>query len=187
MNVRRTRGPSSALVVLAAVLVAAGVSFIVVAARGPAPPATMSERVRAIASTLRCPVCQDLSVADSPSGLATSIRAQIAQKLRAAETPSQIRQGYVGAYGQWILLSPPRRGIDLVAWMIPILLLVAGIGVALAAVWRWTTGRLSGGTAGRLSRGLGDGDAAHPPADTISAEDRRLLERALATIPEESD
>src|SRR5207244_2321694 len=82
------------------------VSFGVVAGRGPAPSATMSERVRAIASTLRCPVCQDLSVADSPSGLATSIRAQIAQKLRAGETPSQIRQGYVGAYGQWILLSP---------------------------------------------------------------------------------
>ena len=159
---------------LAAALVAAGASLAVVAARGPTPPTTMSERVRAVASTLRCPVCQDLSVADSPSRLAEQFRQQIAQELQAGESPDQIRQGFVRAYGEWILLAPSRSGINLVAWVAPILLLLGGLVLAAAAVGRWTRGR--------APRARADGSAGN-----LSASDRRLLERALAAAPEEPE
>src|SRR5437762_647670 len=147
------KAQTAGLVALAGALLAAGVALGVVAGRGPAPPVTMADRVRAVASSLRCPVCQDLSVADSPSGLATQIRGQIAQKLGAGESPQRIRQDYVRSYGEWILLTPPRRGVNLVAWLAPMLLLGAGLVLGLVAVWRWTPGRR--GTSRRAAAGRG--------------------------------
>jgi cytochrome c-type biogenesis protein CcmH len=155
--------------VLAGALVAAAVALAVVAVRGPAAPRSLDDRVRAVAATLRCPVCQNLSVADSPSRLAQEMRRTIARDLRAGLTPDQIRARFVAAYGQWILQAPPKRGIGLAAWVAPALLMVAGVGVAGWALRRWTVG----------------GPAPGPPAPALNEEDRRLLERALAEAPAE--
>src|SRR5690242_18495612 len=128
----RVPSPRSMLPVMAGVvvaLVAVGVVLSVVAVRGPAPPATLQDRVRAVAADLRCPICQDLSVADSPSGLAGQMRSAIAQDLRAGMTPDQIRSRFVAAFGEWILLSPSRRGLNLVAWIAPVILLATGLAV----------------------------------------------------------
>ena len=56
---------------------------------------TADDRVHEIAAGLRCPVCQNLSVADSPSRLAGEMRAEIADKLAAGQTPEQIRAFFV--------------------------------------------------------------------------------------------
>jgi cytochrome c-type biogenesis protein CcmH len=157
--------PLAGLVLAAALLAGAG-SLAVVALRGPAATSSRADELRAVASGLRCPVCQDLSVADSPSALAREMRGKIAAELRSGTSPAAIRQEFVNAYGEWILMNPPRHGLSLVAWILPVVLLGAGVLVAAVSVARWTR---SGGTAPE-----------GPMAEGLAPADRRLLERALA-------
>lgn len=156
-------------VVVAVVAIVAALLF--VAFRGASGPATMDERVRSVAAGLRCPVCQNLSVADSPSPLAEEMRARIERELRAGRTPEEIRREFVNAYGEWILLAPPKRGIDLLAWVVPLLAVIALAAGAAFAVKRWTGWRSS--TDERRAD------------DELSPHDRELLHRALATTSAE--
>lgn len=162
---------------LALILLVAAAALAFVAARGPERPRTLQDRTRAVAAGLRCPVCQDLSVADSPSSVAGQMRATISRDLRTGQTPGEIRARFVAAYGEWILLAPPRSGINLVAWIAPFLLLVGGIVVAAAAVERWTAGRASVWDGGEQER--------QEPQPSLSDDDRQLLDRAMSKMGEE--
>lgn len=94
----------------------------------PASPEdiTLDPRVVAIAKELRCPICQSLSVADSPTELATQMRSIIAEKLAAGESPEAIRAYFASKYGDWILLKPKREGFTWLVWLLPVAGLMAG-------------------------------------------------------------
>jgi cytochrome c-type biogenesis protein CcmH len=77
----------------------------------------LDRQIREIASDLRCPVCENLSVADSPSPLAGEMRAVIRQKLQAGEPRQAIMQYFVDRYGEGILLYPPTQGFALLIWI----------------------------------------------------------------------
>lgn len=96
-----------------------------------------------IAAQLRCVVCQNLSVADSPSEMAGQMRAIIRERLAAGESPAEVERYFVDRYGEWILLSPPRRGFNLLVWLLPFVAVAVGLVVASAFVWRWTHRRRS--------------------------------------------
>lgn len=96
----------------------------------------LDAQVQAIASRLRCPVCQNESVADSPSELSSQMRVLIRGKLQAGETPVQILAYFVSKYGEWILLEPPRRGVLWLVWIGPAAALLAGFAIAAAFLRR---------------------------------------------------
>jgi cytochrome c-type biogenesis protein CcmH len=91
-----------------------------------------------IASELRCVVCQNLSVADSPSEMAGQMRALVRERLAAGDDREQVMRYFVERYGEWILLSPPRRGFTLLVWVLPIVATLVGLGVVSILVYRWT-------------------------------------------------
>ncbi len=97
---------------------------------------TLDDQVRAIAARLRCPVCTNESVADSPSELAAQMRTLIRTKLEQGESPDAVVAYFVSRYGEWILLDPPRRGLGWLLWMAPAVLLLMGLGIALAFLRR---------------------------------------------------
>jgi cytochrome c-type biogenesis protein CcmH len=176
-------------IVLTSALVLAGGALLAVAVRGGPAPATLQQRADAVGSTLRCPACEDLSVVDSPSAIAREIRADIVRRLRAGQSPEAIRGFYVGRYGPWILLSPPRSGVTLFAWLLPALLVAGGLVLLVASVRRWTRREdaRGGDTASDGSNEPGGANGPRGTVDRLSAADRRLLDRALAGSAEDQE
>lgn len=110
-----------------------------------AGPQSREARTQAVASTLRCPTCDNLSVADSPSPMARSMRSQIAGQLEQGRSPDEVREWFVDRYGPWVLLSPPGEGVGLLVWLVPAvaLPLVGGIGVWLLRGRRTPSGAVA--------------------------------------------
>jgi len=98
----------------------------------------LDDRVREIASELRCVVCQNLSVADSPSDLAREMRALVREQVKQGKSGEEIQSYFVSRYGEYVLLSPPKRGFNLLVWGLPFLAVVAGGGVVYLVARRWT-------------------------------------------------
>src|SRR5437899_2687248 len=98
----------------------------------------IDEQTRDIAKELRCVVCQNLSVADSPSEMAQQMRGIIHEQLQAGKTPQQVKDFFVSKYGEWVLLAPTTKGFSLLVWVLPFVVLVSGIAIALWLVHRWS-------------------------------------------------
>jgi cytochrome c-type biogenesis protein CcmH len=170
MILPRVRAQLSLILVLLSLL-AAGIALAVVAMRGDGANQSEAQQVRQIAAGLHCPVCKDLSVADSPAPLAQQMREQIAQKLRAGETPDQIRAEFVAAYGDSVLMSPPKRGLSAAVYVLPAIVIAAGLVVAMTLVRRWVR---------RPEAELDEDDTA-----PMTASDRRAVRGAVARLREE--
>jgi cytochrome c-type biogenesis protein CcmH len=103
-----------------------------------AAPAVDENTVRQISEQLRCVVCQNLSVADSPSETANQMRDIVRERLAMGETPEQVKAYFVEKYGVWILLSPPKQGFNLLVWVLPFVVLLFGLVVVAVVLRRWT-------------------------------------------------
>jgi cytochrome c-type biogenesis protein CcmH len=89
---------------------------------------------------IMCPTCHTtLDQSDAPA--AQRIKAEIARRVDACWSAKRIKAELVANFGQGILAAPPHKGFDLIAWWLPIGLIVLG-GVLLAVgVWRWSRAR----------------------------------------------
>ncbi len=144
--------------VLAAVAVLAVVAVGAAVALRPAQPASLEARADALAAELRCPDCEGLSVADSPTAAAAEIRRQIEVLLAAGATDDGVRAHFTARYGEWILLAPTSP----LVWIVPFA--VVAVGAAGLVVWV-----------------LGRRHAPAPEAAPLSqAERRRIHEEAEA-------
>jgi len=101
----------------------------------------LEEQVRRIAAELRCPVCQALSVADSPSEMAQQMRAIIQQQLKEGKSPDEVKTYFISKYGEWIMLAPTAKGFSLLIWILPFVALGGGILFVVLIVRRWVKSR----------------------------------------------
>ena len=119
----------------------------------------LEQDVFSIARELRCPVCRSESAADSNSETSIEFRNIVREQLEGGRNREQILAYFQNTYGDWILLDPPRRGLYLWVWGLPVAAGVLGLGLLGYFVNRWRR------------------NAAAPIE--ASDEDRERVERAL--------
>jgi cytochrome c-type biogenesis protein CcmH len=98
------------------------------------PTAELQQRYDGLTHELRCMQCQNQSIADSPVGLASDLRRDVREQLIAGKTDQQIRDSMVARYGNIILFRPPFQPSTAWVWIMPFLLLLAGMFVAVRVV-----------------------------------------------------
>jgi cytochrome c-type biogenesis protein CcmH len=122
----------------------------------------LEDRTREIATELRCVVCQNLSVADSPSEMAQQMRAVVREQLQAGKSPEQIKEFFVSKYGDWVLLRPKTTGFSALLWILPYAALFIGVLGALWFIRRWSKAKKT------------RNEQAHQPAVTAEAQNEFL-------------
>ncbi len=110
---------------LLAVLVVSVLSVVVL----PHAPSRAS-RVAHLESLVKCPSCQDLSVAQSTSASSLAVRVDINRLVAAGESDAQILATLESSYGSSILLSPSTSGWGALLWIAPL----AAVGSLVAVV-----------------------------------------------------
>ncbi len=128
------------------------ISVVAVLAMRPGVGPTTAERADALARELRCPDCQGLSVADSPTRSAQEIRRQVDEMVSDGASADEVRAHFVSRYGEWILLAPSSP----LYWLVPAAAVFGGL-LALGSL---------------LVRGR---RAAVAPPASVSGEERRRL------------
>ena len=96
----------------------------------------VDQKVREIAKTLRCTVCQTENIWESGAPLAHQMREAVRERVMQGQSAEEIRTYFHSRYGDYIMMEPPKQGVNWLIWIAPFLLLFGG-GVLL---WREVKG-----------------------------------------------
>ncbi|KYN66101.1 cytochrome C [Pantoea agglomerans] len=84
------------------------------------------EQYRDLTASLRCPKCQNNSIADSNAMIATDMRLKVYQLMKQGQSRQQIIDYMVARYGNFVSYSPPVTPSTLVLWAGPALFALLG-------------------------------------------------------------
>ena len=116
---------------------------VVLAALLVVPVALANERHSTLAELegeVMCPVCgTTLDQSNAPA--AQQIKRLIVARIAAGDTKGEIKDRLVAEYGREILAAPPREGLGLLAWWLPIVGVLGGAVVVGVGAWRWSRRR----------------------------------------------
>jgi cytochrome c-type biogenesis protein CcmH len=101
---------------------------------------------------LICPTCNE-PLAASSSPIADRMRAFIRERIAAGDTKSEIKAKLVDQFGESVLAAPPKRGFNLLAWLLPLIGLVLGAVVLAVLARRWSQSRAEPAPAGLSGNG----------------------------------
>lgn len=88
---------------------------------------TQQQQFQQLTEQLRCLVCQNESLWDSNAPLAKDLRGEVYQQVISGKSNDEIKQYLVARYGQFILFKPAFTMANLLLWIVPFLLLIAGL------------------------------------------------------------
>ena len=94
--------------------------------------AAQEARFHALTAELRCVQCHNQSLADSDALIAQDMRRQVLALMQQGHSDDQIEAWLVERYGEFVLYRPRWQGATLWLWLLPAVVLLAG----LAVVWR---------------------------------------------------
>jgi len=88
-------------------------------------------RIAHLESLVRCPSCDDLSVAQSNATTAVAVRNEIVHRVGLGDSDTAILTSLEATYGTSVLLSPPTSGLGALLWAVPAALVALAGLVAL--------------------------------------------------------
>ncbi len=124
--IRNTQHATLFILILAALWIAP------VSAQGGQPPT--DDDVNAIAKELYCPVCENTPLDVCATQACAQWRDLIRLKLSQGESEEQIKQYFVENYGARVLNEPPREGLNWLAYLVPPVIILIGVGFLVRAL-----------------------------------------------------
>lgn len=94
------------------------------------------EKFLDIAKELRCPTCTGLSVLESDAKFSVQIKDIVKEQVEQGKSKDEVLQYFTERYGPWILRAPPTTGFNVLAWALPIAVLILGPLGVWFFVWR---------------------------------------------------
>jgi cytochrome c-type biogenesis protein CcmH len=114
------------------------VAVLLALALAPAALASEEHPTQAeVEGELVCPTCHT-TLDQSNAPVALRMKSFVRQRIAAGDTKSEIKAQLVAQFGKGVLAAPERKGFDLLAWVLPVVGLLAGGAVLSVLLWRWT-------------------------------------------------
>jgi cytochrome c-type biogenesis protein CcmH len=114
---------------------AAAVVFSLVLVASPSA-SSAAQRAAYLEGLIKCPACQDISVAQSDATSSIAVRQEIVARVAAGESDNVIIAALESRYGDDILLSPRGSGLDDLLWIVPAVVVAGGAVVFGRLLWR---------------------------------------------------
>ena len=116
----------------------AAVALLYAAPSAPAGPPNPAD----LEAELVCPTCKT-TLDQSSSPIAVRMKSFIRQRIAEGATAAEIKAELVDQFGSGVLAEPPKRGFDLLAWLLPLGILGVGAVAVGALAWSWSRRRES--------------------------------------------
>ncbi|MEL5839890.1 cytochrome c-type biogenesis protein CcmH [Citrobacter freundii] len=84
------------------------------------------QQFRQLTEQLRCPKCQNNSIADSNSMIATDLRQKVYELMQEGKSQKEIVDYMVARYGNFVTYDPPLTPLTVLLWVMPVV--VIGLG-----------------------------------------------------------
>ena len=119
-------------------------------AAGGATSAAGPPNAADLEAELVCPVCETtLDQSDAP--VAQRMKAFIRERIAAGDSEDEIKDALVAQFGPGVLATPPKSGFGLLAWLLPLVAVVAGAVAVGLLVRTWSRRRAPPAAEGSLS------------------------------------
>jgi Uncharacterized protein involved in biosynthesis of c-type cytochromes len=102
----------------------------------PMPFANHAQELRFqhLTQQLRCPMCQNETLADSNAPIARDLRNQIFRMMQQGKSDEEIKQYLVARYSNYVLYDPPLQPGTWLLWFGPLLILFGGAYAVVIAI-----------------------------------------------------
>lgn len=132
-------------------LLGLAVAFFVVGSIHP-PRSSAAARVARLESVIKCPSCDDLSIAQSDAAGAVALRERVEQFVADGWSDARVESWVVDRYGSDSLLLPPTSGVSAALYLVPLAALALAGGALATYLWRRRTGADGRASPGGASR-----------------------------------
>ncbi|ECC4269802.1 cytochrome c-type biogenesis protein CcmH [Salmonella enterica] len=94
------------------------------------------QQFRQLTEQLRCPKCQNNSIADSNAMIATDMRRRVYDLMQEGKSRQEIIDYMVARYGNFVTYDPPLTPLTVLLWVLPLATIVAGGWIIVARTRR---------------------------------------------------